>query len=174
MESPVPNPYSTPAANLYGAASGSGADAVSPGTIAVLAGTKPWVRFMSVMLWLGVAFTLLGAVMMGGMAILGMSNAAIAPPPFGATGMGALAVLYVVMACVYVYPAVKLWSYATQIGRLGASRTVADLDAALTEQRRFWKFVGVAFITLMSLYAVAIIGMIAAGAAGAFNPATFR
>lgn len=175
MESPVPNPYSTPSANLYGAATGAGADAVSPGTIAALAGTKPWVRFMSVMVWIGVVFMLLGGLGMLVMGMLGLnggpSSSQMGMPGPGGAFMVGMAGAYVFMAFMYIYPAIKLWKYASHIGRLSSSRTVADLDEALNEQRRFWKFLGIAMIVLMSLYAVFIIGMIAVVGMGAYSAA---
>jgi len=167
MENPA-NPYSTPAANLYGSATGGGADAVSPGTIAQLAGTKPWVRFISVMMWIGIGFMILGAIALGSMMVLGLAQQNKAGP-FGGMEMVVIAVMYGVMAFLYIYPAVKLWAFASRIGSLSATHSVADLDAALQEQRRFWKFLGVMMIIVMCLYLVFIIGMVAFGATAALK-----
>jgi len=86
--------------------------------------------------------------------------------------MVVIAVMYGVFAFLYIYPAVKLWAFANRITSLGSTRSVADLDAALTEQRRFWKFLGIMTIIMICLYFVFIIGMIGFGAtvmkAGAF------
>ena len=145
------NPYSTPSANLYGAASGAGADAVSPSTIAQLTGTKPWVRFISVLTWIGAILMVLAAVFM---LVAGSS---------GMAQMVGMALYYGVMAFVIIYPAMKMWKYANSIGRLAASHSVADLDAALAEQRRYWKFSGIMIIILMCL---AVVGLIAGVALG--------
>ena len=155
------NPYSTPAANLYGAASGTGTDAVSPGTIAQLAGTKPWVRFMSVMLWLSVGIMLLVAAVIGIMgSIGGPIEAGIKKSgAFGGMPLVAIAIIYGLMAMIYVYPAVKLWSFANRIGSLASTRAVADLDAALNQQRQFWKYFGVLLIVLLCTYLVGAIGL---------------
>jgi hypothetical protein len=165
------NPYSSPSANLYGAASGAGADAVSPGTIAQLAGTKPWVRFMSVLLWIGVAFMLLAGAGMGVVSVMGAGKATTGP--FGGKELIFFAIIYGVMAFVYIFPAIKLWKYANRIGSLGASHSVADLDAALNEQRSFWKFIGVMTIIMLSLYLVAVIGFVAFGATAAMKAGAF-
>jgi hypothetical protein len=156
------NPYSTPSANLYGAASGAGGDAVSPSTIAQLTGTKPWVRFISVLTWIGAILMVLAAVFMlvagsSGMAQMGGNNA------YNAGVMVGMALYYGVMAFVIIYPAMKMWKYANSIGRLAASHSVADLDAALAEQRRYWKFSGIMIIILMCL---AVVGLIAGVALG--------
>jgi preprotein translocase subunit SecG len=171
MENPA-NPYSSPAANLYGAASGGGSDAVSPGAIAQLAGTKPWVRFISVMLWIAIGFMILGAIGIGSMMAFGLAQKNTASP-FGGMEMIVIAVMYGVLAFMYIYPAVKLWSFANRIGSLGATRSVADLEAALTEQRRFWKFLGIMTIIMICLYFVFIIGMIGFGATAAMKAGAF-
>lgn len=168
MEANPTNPYSTPVANLYGSTTGGAADGVASSTIAMLAATKPWVRFMSVLMWIGVVFLLLGAVGMGAVSMMGLAKQA-KPSPFGGAEFLVLAVLYGIMAFVYIYPAIKLWKYANRIGSLGSSRSVADLDSALNEQRGFWKFIGVMTILMLSAYLVAIIGFVVFGATAAMK-----
>ncbi len=80
-----------------------------------------------------------------------------------------VAVIYGILAFVYIFPALKLWKYANRIGSLGATRSVADLDAALNEQRSFWKFIGVMAAIMISIYLVAIIGFVAFGASAALK-----
>jgi hypothetical protein len=172
MESPLSNPYSTPAANLFGSSSGAVADAVSPSTIAILSATKPWVRFMSVLMWIGVALMLLLAAGMGIFSTLDAAKS-MSSGPLGGMQLVVFAVIYGVLAFVYIFPALKLWKFANRIGSLGATRSMADLDAALNEQRSFWKFVGVMTIIMISLYLVAIIGFVAFGASAAMKAGAF-
>ncbi len=162
MESPPTNPYSAPVSNPYGVGAGS-ADSVSPSTISVLAGTKPWVRFLSVMFWIGVALMLLLAAGMGVMGAIGgpFQEAMDKSGAFGGAPIIYIAILYGLMALLYVYPAIKLWAYGSRIGALSTTMTVADLDAALTEQRRFWKYVGILCITMICAYIVVIVGAVA-------------
>lgn len=168
MESIPANPYSTPAANLYGSTSGGSAEAVSPSTIAQLSGTKPWVRFLSVLMWISAGLMLLVAAGMGVFSAMGASKSMPASP-FGGIQLTVLAVIYGILAFVYIFPALKLWKYANRIGSLGATRSVADLDAALNEQRSFWKFIGVMAAILISIYLVVIIGAVAFGASAAMK-----
>jgi hypothetical protein len=78
-------------------------------------------------------------------------------------GMGAM---YLLMALFYVYPAIKLWSYGSRIGALKNSLSLSDLNAALHEQRRFWKFTGIVVIVMMCIYMLFIVGIgVAAGMA---------
>ena len=171
MESPLSNPYSSPVANLFGSATNSVAEAVSPSTIAQLAGTKPWVRFMSVIFWLGGLFLVLLSGFYALLAASGTlnndfkSNPAIAGNPVFTNNPAFLAGILIgtsvylgVFAFLTIYPALKLWKYANSIARLMASRSIADLDAALTEQRRYWKFHGI--MTLIGICMV-LIGIIA-------------
>ncbi len=151
------NPYATPTANPYGSSSSLSADAVSPGTIAALAGTKPWVRFLSVMMWIGVALMLVVGILMA--TVLNSIMAATQPSgPFGKSFGSFMGVLYIVMSFFYIYPALKLGNFASKIKDLMNSRSVTDLDAALNQQRQLWKFVGIIMIVIISLYILIAIG----------------
>jgi hypothetical protein len=80
-----------------------------------------------------------------------------------------LGLIYIPLAAVYIYPGIKLWKYGTAIGQLLLSRTSADLEKALGEQKSFWKYGGIAAIVVMVLYIVLIIGAVALGVAGALG-----
>ena len=58
------NPYATPSANPYGSNPLTMEGSVAAETIAPLAGTKGWVQFMSIIMWLLVVLCLFYAVMM--------------------------------------------------------------------------------------------------------------
>lgn len=165
------NPYSSPSANLFSSTGGTVAEAVSQGTINQLQGTKPWVRFMSVLFFIGGIFMMgIGLIMgvaggVGGMSLPEGQAAA----PFGAIGIVVIAGIYGLMGLLYLYPAVKMWKYGTKIGDLVNSRSVADLEAALNEQRIVWKFWGVMTIVVIGLMIVgsivaAVVGIAAASA----------
>lgn len=159
MESSA-NPYSNPSASLYGTAPDGAADAVPPGAVAALAGTKPWVRFMSVLIWL-----------LSGL-LLFMSFAVVFTVVIGAYDHDrdaaflkkiviGTAAYYALAGFAVIYPALKLWKYASGIAQVMNSRTTADLDAALNHQRRYWKFQGIMVIIVICL---GIIGTIAVAA----------
>lgn len=165
MESPA-NPYSTPAANLYGSSTSGAADAVASSTIAALAGTKPWVRFMSVLMWLMSGLMLAMSAFMfllsatGAMKGMPNSNPALSPSVNAGIMLGT-AIYYCIIAFVVIYPAVKLWKYANNIARVMASHSIVDLDAALNEQRRYWKFNGIMIIVAICLSIIAVIAVFA-------------
>lgn len=165
------NPYAASAANPYGANSVS-ADSVSPSTIEPLAGTKPWVQFMSILMWLCVALFLFYGVMM--MAMGPFMTKIIAQtqpnnPLVGGSFMMIMGVFYLVLALFYAYPAVKLWAYGSRIGLLKTSLKVEDLNAALHEQRRMWKFTGIMVIVMFVLGMLAVVGIGVAAGMGAMK-----
>ena len=161
-----PNPYSTPATNPYGASNLATADAVSAAAVQQLAATKPWVRFMSVLTFIGAGFMLVAAVAMVGMGSMGAFAKSGAGAAFtGAMGFG-MAAVYAVLSIIYIFPGIKLWKFASAIARLMQSGRDEDLVAALNQQRSFWKFVGILMLAILAIYliviAVAIIGGVAA------------
>lgn len=160
------NPYSSPQANLFSGSTAGSADMVTQGAMLQLKKTKPWVRFISVLMFIGAGFMLLAAVAIGvagGAGVLQQSGS-----PFGdklaggAFGM-VIAALYGFFAVLYIYPALKLWKYADRIRDLCNSMQTIDLEKALNEQRAFWKFIGVMIITMFILYFVIIIVAMAIG-----------
>jgi hypothetical protein len=157
------DPYATPMTNTQ--ASGKTGDAtVSQGVIQQLAGTKGWVRLISVVMFVGASLMLLLSVMM---AVMGSTIASATKNSSLSGGFGfILAVIYAVSAIIYIYPGVKLWKYATCIGSLMTSRTTLDLEAALNEQRAFWKFFGILIVIFLILYALIIVGGVIVGVFG--------
>jgi hypothetical protein len=155
------DPYASPAVNVSPVSRSHDA-ATTEGVIRQLAGTKPWVRFISVMMFVGAGFLVLIALVMllaGGV----MAQATKSNPMF-AGGMGAvIGVLYIVMALFYIYPGLKLWKYASRIGDFIQSANAVNLEAALGEQRKFWKFFGVLMLIFLILYALVFVGAILMG-----------
>lgn len=160
------DPYATPSASGYETLH-AGGGLVSQAAIQQLVGTRPWVIFFAVMMFIGSGFLVLGALgmaMMGGMSSIASSRSAT---PFPA-GIGfALAAVYLVLAVVYVFPGVKLVQYASAISRLVRTRQESDLVMALDRQRSFWKLVGIMMIVMIGLYVLFIIGVVLSGVAAA-------
>ena len=148
---------------------------VAEAVISQLAGTKPWVRFFSVLTFIGAGLMLLGGVFMliAGVAgaAMGSSGGPGSPSSMGfASGgmMVGMAVIYLLLALLYIYPGIKLWKYASRIASLMYTRAEIDLETALNEQRAFWKFAGISVIVMIALYIVAIVVIaITAGATAA-------
>lgn len=155
------DPYSSPAADFTSVGRPSEAG-ITQGVIQQLARTKPWVRFISVMVFIGAAFMVLAAL--GMMLVSGLAGGSSKANPFFAGGFGlGFGFFYLVLAFVYIYPGMKLWKYANRIGDLVLSGNATDLESALNEQRSFWKFLGVTTLVIMSLYVLIIVGVLLMG-----------
>ena len=116
--------------------------------------TRPWARFLSIMVFIGAAFTLLGALTVMLVTMTGsLFNAEIGT--FGlAPGEGLIiGLLYLVMAVLYLPPGIFLSRYASAIKALESIPTSQALERALKYQKSFWRYVGV--ITVISLIVMA-------------------
>lgn len=134
----------------------------------ILRATRPWVRFLSILGFLGL-----------GMAALGSIGILVAPmESMGSSSIGpkiAAALLYLAAGLLQLPSVLFLHRYASGISRLLASRDSSDLARALRAQKSFWKYAGVLTLTMMILGVLAIVGMLLLAGAGMLsgrNPAT--
>jgi hypothetical protein len=135
------NPYAAPTTEVT--RSNEGQDSV-----ALLGQTRPWVLAMSIMMFLGSAFMLLASalVLMTTLAL----DSKMSP---------ALSLVYLPFGVLYIYPAVKLLSYASAISRVMRSGAASDFEAALRHQKSFWKYCAIATLVLIASYFVFVIGL---------------
>mgnify|MGYP000961459785 CR=1 FL=1 len=122
-----------------------------------LSQTRPWVRFMSVMIFAGAVFMILGGVMV---AVVGLSRNTVPDGGFAGLPFGNflyLGLLYVALALLYVGPGVCLSRFAAAIKKLEAAPASEALEKVLKSQRSFWRYVGilavVSLVVLASLLA---------------------
>jgi len=161
------NPYGSPNAPVLAQPPQLSSSApVGPAVIDQLCRTGPWVRCFSVVTFIGAGFSGLAAVaflFMGGLV------GAVAQPgsngPQGTAAMLGISMFYGVLAGLYIYPAIKLWKYASGISALAATRQEADLVRALDQQRALWKYACLALIALIVLgFAAALVSPLLVGA----------
>jgi hypothetical protein len=127
--------------------------------IEMLQKTRPWVMFLSILSFILSAFMLLAGLLMVGVGMMASGGSA-------EKGMQAMiGVIYLPLSALYIYPAIKMWMYGSAIGRLVASRSTADLEEALGQQKSFWKFAGISAIVMIGFYIVFFIGAIIWGMA---------
>ncbi len=132
-----------------------------------LAATKAWARFLAIMSFIICGFTVLRGIGMivawtsigdpVGMDILGI---------IGRFGFE-IGLIYIVLAFLYFYPALKLNQYATRIGSLLYHPTEENLVSTLDAQRSLWKFFGIIALLTLSFWILSFIWLIGMGAAGA-------
>jgi hypothetical protein len=157
------NPYQASSHSAYPVASSG---SVSPATLQALAGTKPWVRLCSILGFIGAGMMILAGLAVMATGVFGgmgsRQSAAMTGLPLVAAG-----IFYLLMALLYLFPSLKLWQYGSSIVRLMSSGSNADLEAALDQQRGFWKFVGIMMVILLGLMLLAFVGGFIAAMAGA-------
>jgi vacuolar-type H+-ATPase subunit I/STV1 len=123
--------------------------------------TRPWVKFMSIMLFITSAFMIVMSILM---VTVGLGPR-FTPPGQGRLGsFGALgfmanlvgAFFYILLAILYVAPGVFLWRYAGAIKLLELSRSPEALEEALENQKSFWRYIGILTVTGLILAATLI------------------
>ena len=133
----------------------SGNEQVSAQTLIELTGTKPWVRLLAILSWIGSGFLILAVI---AMLVMGVTGAATGGAAEGGA-MIAISLVYGLIALLMIYPAIKMSAYASRIDDLARSRSVADLEAALSQQRMVWRFYGIIALVYIVL---AVVGILAA------------
>lgn len=126
---------------------------ITPLMIEHLQATKPWVRLMSIVMFISVGLIFLGAIV-------------LLLVPTGVPGVGpAIAIGYIVMGLLYLFPAYFLHRFASSIRDLELGGGDSAMETALESQKSFWKFVGILTIVVICLYALIIAVMVLGGAA---------
>jgi hypothetical protein len=121
--------------------------------------TKPWVRFIGVLYWIGAGFMFLfGLIVSLAGAALGSRMGTSVPAAFG--------LVYVAMGALFLMPALFLNRYASRIADLLRTNRMGDLEQALGAQKSFWKFTGILTLIGLCLYAVGIVIVMVIGIGG--------
>ena len=129
---------------------------VTPLMVDHLRATKPWVRFISIIMFISVGFMLLAGLalmLMGSVAGRGMGSPAFGP---------LIGIIYFIMGGLYLVPAYFLHKYASSIGDFLQGGGDTAMETALGSQKSFWRFVGILTLVIIVIYAlvflVAILG----------------
>ncbi len=119
--------------------------------------TRPWVKFIAIMGFIGCGFLVLDVLFMFlGFAILPGTKTS-QTLPLGL--MIALALLYLVIAFfTYFIPSLLLARYASTLNHIETNATLEKLAEAAERQRRFWKYCGVLLIVGVSAFVLFMIG----------------
>lgn len=131
---------------------------VSENMLGSLKATRPWVKFIAIAWFVGLAFMVLfGLAMITGM-YTGFSRPGM-PAFFGK----AFGIFYIVMALIYSIPTLYLYRYAKAITGIQGSAVMKAFEDALKQQKSFWKYMGIFIIVVVVLCALIMVGfMIAA------------
>src|SRR5688500_18393278 len=107
--------------------------------------TKPWVRLMSIVMFVIAGLTLVFGIVIG---IGGMMSSGLRSAGFPA----ALGFVYIAMGLIYIAPGIYLFRYASRIALLVATRREDALEGALESQKSFWKFAGIITLVVIGIY----------------------
>jgi hypothetical protein len=117
-----------------------------------LRATRPWTRLISILGFIGVAFSILAGIAM----IIGRNFFPVsdkAPP------LAFLGIIYMLTSVFYLVPSIWLSKYSSAISSFLKESDAIQLAKAITYQKSFWKFVG---ITVLVFIVIAVLGIIAA------------
>lgn len=126
---------------------GQPAEVATTNIVAAMAGTRPWVRLISILMFIvAVLMVLITAASLLAGGISGAPVALIAP-------------IQIANVVLYLFPAYFLYKYSGAIGVFLRDGGTGELEAALGYQKSFWKFIGI--LTLVTLV-ISVIGIVAA------------
>jgi hypothetical protein len=146
------NPYRSPApATASSEIPTVGAMAVTERSVELLRATRPWVRFLSVVGFIGAGLMVLGGLFA---AVFGLSQ--------GQFEMVGAAAFYMVIGLLYFFGALYLGRYASAISTLETVRSTLTLEEALAAQKTLWRYFGILMAVVLCLYvAIFAIAMLA-------------
>jgi hypothetical protein len=111
-----------------------------------LRATKPWVRLISVIMFISVGLMFLGGLgMMFIPTSAGMRGAGIGP---------LVGIFYFVFGALYLVPAYFLHQYASFIEDFLQGGGDSAMENALGSQKSFWRFVGILTLVIICIYAL--------------------
>jgi hypothetical protein len=97
---------------------------------------KPWTQFLAILGFVGTGFMILLGVAFMIFANF-FSQQRNGPPAF-------LGLIYILLSLLYFVPAFYLFKYSSSLGNFFKSNGANDLESALSHQKSFWKFTGIA------------------------------
>jgi hypothetical protein len=145
------NPFAPPTAVDEGPTASAHSNAVPESVVALLAQTRPWVKFIAVLVFACFGLCLLLAV--GTSLLAGPGNISTFVP-------------LLTMLAIYVPAAVFLWRYADSIRQLQAGGGQAALESALRNQKSLWKFMGVMACLTMAIFFFGLVAGFIVGRGG--------
>lgn len=153
---PVPQPAWAPSPQQAPVAGGD----VSQEVVELLRKTKPWVRFLSVLGFIGLALMILA----------GLASLVMAASTGNFSGPQVIPMVGIFFMSLIQFPALLFLSrYASRIKNLVVSGHPQDLEDAIAAQKSFWKYLGILTIVIIILYILIFVGALVFAGAAAFR-----
>jgi hypothetical protein len=164
------NPYQAPNTGGYGHAPQAmpGSEPITPMMIEHLQGAKPWIRFLSILSFIGAALMLMASLFMlvAGAAAMSVSRPRGGP---GAEFAPLLGLFYLPFAAIYLVPGIYMHRLASAIDVLVAGPSARALEDTLDKNRAFWKVSGIMALVIIGLSMLAFLGAMIAGVVAAMR-----
>ncbi len=125
-----------------------------------------WMKFLAILMLISAGFMVLGglAIMtMGASLFANLPNAqALGGVPFSFMGL-----LYIVLSLIIIFPGLYLYRAASNYQQYVNSENAIDLELALEQQAKYWRFHGITAAIGIGFYAIIIVISILGGIAAA-------
>ncbi len=119
---------------------------VTPLMVEHLRATKPWVRLISVVMFIFSGLMFLGALAIFLIPSSGMGSAGFFGPLVG--------IFYLFFGALYLIPAFFLHQYASSIQDFLQNGSDSAMETALGSQKSFWRFSGILTLIVICIYAL--------------------
>lgn len=115
--------------------------------IQLLIQTRPWVRLIAILLFIGSALMGIGGLFM-------MAGGALGGGAGRGGFMAGLGFVYVLFSAFYVYPGICLIRYASSITDAETTGQMSRVVEAILHQKKFWRFCGIVAVLIIVVYAL--------------------
>ena len=149
-----PNPYQAPLSAVDQASIAYPRSDIPDPVADALRNTRPWVRFLAVMGFIGSGFMVLAGV------VLLLAGSLTKMP-------GWIGLVYLPLGAFYVPPSLFLYRYGGAIEIFLREPTMDNLGGALGHQKSFWRFIGIFTAAILVLYSLAIVVAVLVGVGAA-------
>lgn len=158
------NPYEAPGASGYSAGPNMGnAGMITPLMVDHLRNARPWIRFLSIMCFVGAGFMVLAAGLMFLGGLVGLAASKSRAPGTEALVGPIGGVFYFVMAGFYAFPGVLMHRVANAIDGFVTMPSSSSLEDALDKNRSYWKTCGIMALVMIGFTVLITIGAIVVG-----------
>lgn len=138
-------------------------EVLSQNSIFYLRNTAPWVKFVSIAGLLMCIMLIAFAVIIIN-APIETTNVYLAKLNSGMKNF--IAVIYIFIAIMLLFPCIYLFIYSNRLKKFVKTNNTLSLEKAFAIQRKFWKYIGVLTIIILSFMGIAIVGLFAGTIAG--------
>ena len=126
--------------------------------ISYLNETRRWAKFLAIMGFVGVGLIVILALSIGALVNF-ISSLSPTPLPFPAF---LLTVIYLLVALLYFFPVLYLYRFSTKMEFALTRKDQQELTSSFENLKSVFKFLGIMTIVVLTLYALAIIGVVMA------------